>query len=68
MTNYGRIFLFLEQQQDPSSVSRDTSSKNGNNYLQYNFFVVEGYYKRITINLQVVKTEVLEDYLHRFTK
>lgn len=68
LTNYGRLFLFIEQQQDPSSVSRDTSSKNGNDYLQYNFFVVEGYYKRITINLQVVKTEVLEDYFHRVSR
>ena len=67
LTNYGRIFLFIEEKQDPSSVSRDTSTKNGNNYLQYNFFVVEGFYKRITINLQVVKTEVLEDYFHRVT-
>ena len=59
LTNYGRIFLFIEQQQDHSSVSRDKASDNGNNYLQYNFFVVEGFYKRITINFQVVRTEVL---------
>ena len=40
LTNYGRLFLFIEQQKDTSSVSKDETNQNGNNYLQYNFFVI----------------------------
>ena len=57
----------MESQRDKSSISLDEDDRAGNNYLQYNFFVVEGFYKRITINFQVVKTEVLPDYFWRWS-
>ena len=67
MTDFGRIFFFVEQTKDESVVSRDATDNNGNNYLQYNFFILQGFYKRVTINFQVVRTEVLPDYLTRWT-
>lgn len=67
LTNYGRIFLFIEEQVDNSSVSQDRTESNGNRYLQHNFFVIEGFYKRVTLQFQVVRTEVLPDYFNRFS-
>lgn len=67
LTDFGRIFFFIEQTQDNSSVSKDATDNNGNNYLQYNFFILQNFYKRVTINFQVVRTEVLPDYFTRWT-
>ncbi len=38
----------------------DSTDSNGNKYLQYNFFLLQGYYKRITINFEVVRTEIIK--------
>ncbi len=67
LTNYGRIFMFIEQMTDNSSVSKDQINNDGNKYLQYNFFLIQGFFKRVTIQFQVVVTEVLPDYFWRFT-
>lgn len=57
LTDFGRIFLFVEQTKDDSSISKDdTTDTTGNNYLQYNFFLLQEYYKRVTISFQVVRT------------
>ncbi len=49
-------------------MSKDATDNNGNNYLQYNFFILQDFYKRVTINFQVVRTEVLPDYFTRWRK
>lgn len=67
LASYGRVFLFIENQPDRSSISLEEPSPNGNNYLLYNFFVVQGLYKRVTINFQVIKDEILPDYFWRWT-
>jgi hypothetical protein len=66
LTNFARLFLFIEQTPDKSSISREKVASNGNRYLLYNFYLVEGFYKRITINFQVVRTEILPDYFWRW--
>ena len=68
LSNFGRFFLFVENKPDTSSVSREDSFKNGNNYLLYNFFVIPNYYKRVIINFQVIETTVLPDYLTSFSE
>lgn len=67
LASYGRVFLFIENQPDRSSISLEKPSANGNNYLLYNFFVVQGLYKRVTINFQVIKDEILPDYFWRWS-
>jgi len=56
LSNFGRFFLFIQNIPDTTSVSQESALNNGNNYLLYNFFVIPGFYKRITINFEVVKT------------
>ena len=56
LSNYGRFFLFIQNQIDNSSVSLEKDFDQGDNYLLYNFFVVPNYYKRINIKFEVVKT------------
>jgi hypothetical protein len=67
LSNFGRFFLFVQNIPDDSAISKETSAPNGNNYLLYNFFVLEGFYKRININFAVIKTEILPDYFFRWT-
>jgi hypothetical protein len=66
LANYGRFFLFIENEVDDSSVSLEKDFNKDNNFQLYNFFVVPGFYKRVTIYFEVVKTEILPDYFFRF--
>lgn len=65
LSNFGRFFLFVQYEIDNSTVSREEFSQDDHYYL-YNFFIVPNYYKRVTINFQVRKTEILPDYFFRF--
>ena len=67
LSNYGRFFLFIEDQVDNSSLSLQTEFPKDNRFLLYNFFVIPNYYKRITIKFEVVKTQILPDYFFRFS-
>lgn len=67
--NTGRIFLFLKNEPDNSVISLDDKPEpNQNNYILYNFFIIPGFYKRVTINFQVVETTVLPDYFNQFSE
>ena len=56
LSNYGRFFLFINNEIDNSTVSLETDYAQDNRFLLYNFFVMPNFYKRITIKFEVVKT------------
>ena len=62
----GRIFLFVEDMEDNSTLGYLEGSK-AVKYQIYNFFLIPFLYKRIIIEFDVVKTEVNVDYFYRFS-
>lgn len=63
----GRLFLFLEVQDDQSPLG-DLENYGENKFKLYNIFLIPLMYKRITVNYQVVKTKVEADYFYRFSE
>jgi hypothetical protein len=65
ISNFGRFFLFIQQEVDNSTVSLEQPSTSRFELL--NFFVMPNYYKRVTIRFSVIKTKIFPDYFYRFT-
>ena len=61
----GRVFLFIEEMQDETGISKRTSS--GAKFRIANFFLIPQMYKRVIVEYKVIKTTVLPDYFHYFT-